>query len=77
MLTHTYVCKHGAFCGPVNSKSPSSHGYRYRIQIREEKNPMRSPAVILLKPLLRKQELLGQRCLQMSVRKLSGAVKCL
>lgn len=61
----------------MNFKSPSSHGYRYAIQIMEEKNPMRPLAVIFLKPLLRKQELLGQRCLPMSVCKLSGAVRCL
>lgn len=41
--THTrpHICKHGPFCSLVNFKSPSSHGYHYAMQIREEKNPLR------------------------------------
>lgn len=41
--THTrvHICKHRPFYDLVNFKSPTSHGYHYAIQIREEKNPLR------------------------------------
>lgn len=67
--TQTHICKHRTFCSPVNFKSPSSHGYHYAIQIREEKNPLRLHCHIS-ETTPQEAGRVGQRCIQMSVRRL-------